>query len=248
MRRYCWLLTTVMICFLVLPAMAAGRTIALTAADGQPLAALLDLPRGRDLHAGVILLPMYRITKESWQPLVRSLTAAGFTCLSLDLRGHGRSRYGADGTDLGVRVLARDPVLFNSMYLDAAAADRWLAENVDGLTRRAIVGASVGCSVAVQAVTRGGVRAEAVVLMTPGRDYLGVNTMEDIKSWPGTPLLILSSEEEKGRGAEAIFARLKGKGAELKLYPQTDIHGTGMFGRVPGVEEFITRWLEGKLH
>jgi pimeloyl-ACP methyl ester carboxylesterase len=229
----------------VLP--AAGKEVRFAARDGQPLAALVDLPdTDRNIHVGVVLLPMYRSTKESWRPLVERLTRAGFTCLSLDLRGHGESRYGADGTDLQPRVIARDPQLFNTMYLDAGAAAKWLRDNVPGLRKMALVGASVGCSVAVQAVTRNAVRVDAVVLMTPGKKYLGVDTMADIRKWPGTPLLIISSEQEKDRGAAAIHAALEKQGARLQLYPQTNIHGTNMFGRVPGVENFIVDWLLGK--
>jgi len=111
------------------------------------------------------------------------------------------------------------------------------------LTKIVLVGASVGCSVAVHAVTSSSVKVDAVVLMTPGEKFLGIPTMDHIKSWPGIPLLILSSEEEQERGAAAIYKKLQNNGAELKLFPQTDIHGTNMFGQVDKVEEFITQWL-----
>ena len=195
------------------------------------------------IHTGVILLPMYRHTRESWQPLVQQLKEAGFTCLSLDLRGHGQSRFGADGNDDEKRVLARDPDFFNTMYLDVVAADIWLRNREPQLKQMVLVGASVGCSVAVHAVTGSSVKVDAVVLMTPGEIFLGIPTMDHIKSWPGIPLLILSSEEEQERGAAAIYNELRNNGAELKLFSQTDIHGTNMFGNVDKVEEFITQWL-----
>ncbi len=231
-----------------LSSLTAGAVLALdvhfTAADGHPLTATLTVADSKtDLKVGVILLPMYRFTRESWLPLVQRLTAAGFTCLSLDLRGHGQSRYGADGSDDEKKVVARDPQFFNSMYLDAAAAGKWLQENEPQLEKLAVVGASVGCSVAVQAITGGHVKAAAAVLMTPGENYLGIATMEQIKDWPGIPLLLLSSEEEQERGAAAINRQLHNRGAELKLFPQTGVHGTRMFGQIAGVEELITGWL-----
>ena len=218
--------------------------VSFTASDGHPLVATLDMPdKETDIHTGVILLPMYRHTRESWQPLVQQLTAAGFTCLSLDLRGHGQSRFGADGRDDEKRVLARDPDFFNTMYLDVAAADIWLRNKEPQLKQRVFVGASVGCSVAVHAVTGSSIKVDAVVLMTPGENYLGIPTMDHIKTWPGIPLLILSSEEEQERGAAAIYKQLQNKGAELKLFRQTNIHGTNMFGKVDKVEGFIVQWL-----
>jgi len=59
---------------------------------------------------------------------VEKLNKAGFTTLALDLRGHGDSRYDAAGRDDARRVIRRDPLLFNAMYLDAAAATAWLGK------------------------------------------------------------------------------------------------------------------------
>lgn len=242
MIKYVAVLLSV-ICLLAAGAAHAGE-VGFTASDGYPLSGDLEVPAGRtDLKTGVILLPMYRHTKESWQPLVQQLTASGFTCLSLDLRGHGKSRYGADGSDGEKKVVARDVTFFNTMYLDVAAAENWLRTAKPQLEKMVLVGASVGCSVAVHAITAKAVKVDAAVLMTPGKDYLGIPTMEHIKTWPSVPLLILSSREEQGRGAAAIYEKLRNSGAEMKLFPQTNIHGTNMFGKVTGVETFIVDWL-----
>ena len=240
-RYYCVIL--IILCCLTTTAVQAEQ-ISFTASDGHPLVATLDMPaREMDIHTGVILLPMYRHTRQSWQPLVQQLTAAGFTCLSLDLRGHGQSRFAADGSDDSKRVIARDPDLFNTMYLDVAAADNWLRTEKSQLKKRVLVGASVGCSVAVHAVSSGSVKPDSVVLMTPGENYLGIRTMDHIRNWPGIPMLILSSEEEQERGAAAIYRELQSRGGELKLFEQTNIHGTNMFSRVDTVEDFIVQWL-----
>ena len=229
---------------LLAPAQGHTREIHCTASDGHPLTATIDTPdAGKNIHAGVILLPMYNANRADWKPLTRALTAAGFTCLALDLRGHGDSRFAADGSDDGARVLQRDPTLFTAMYQDVAAADQWLRDNKPELTKLALIGASVGCSVAVHAITSKAVKADAAVLMTPGKNYLGVPTMVHIRQWPDIPLLILSSEEEKERGAVALYQAVKNKEAVLKLFPQTSIHGTNMLDNVPGVEAFISDWL-----
>lgn len=242
MIRYFAVIISMLCCLTTTTAKALD--VSFTASDGHPLGATLDTPdKGTDIHTGIILLPMYRHTGESWQPLVQQLTTAGFTCLSLDLRGHGQSRFEAEGSDDEKRVLGRDPVFFNTMYLDVVAADIWLRNRQPQLKQRVLVGASVGCSVAVHAVTGSSIKVDAVVLMTPGEYYLGIPTMDHIKTWPGIPLLILSSEEGQGRGAAAIYKQLQNNGAELKLFPQIDIHGTNMFGKVDKVGEFITQWL-----
>jgi alpha-beta hydrolase superfamily lysophospholipase len=242
MIRYFAVIISMLCCLTTTTAKA--MEVSFTASEGYPLVATLDRPdKGTGIHTGVILLPMYRHTRESWQPLVQQLTAAGFTCLSLDLRGHGQSRFGADGSDNEKRVIARDPAFFNTMYLDVVAADIWLRNKEPQLKKIVLVGASVGCSVAVHAVTGSSVNVDAVVLMTPGENFLGIPTMDHIKTWPGIPLLILSSEEEQERGAASIYKELLNNVTVLKLFPQTDIHGTNMFGKVDKVEEFITQWL-----
>lgn len=244
--RFCSLLLLfVLLNSFLAPAEGHARTIHFTALDGHPLTATLDTPdAGKDHHAGVILLPMYNATRADWKPLTRTLTAAGFTCLALDFRGQGDSRFAADGSDDGARVLQRDPTLFMAMYQDVAAADQWLRNRQPKLTKLGIIGASVGCSVAVHAITSQAVRADAAVLMTPGKNYLGVPTMIHIRQWPDIPLLILSSEEEQERGAVALYQGVKDKGAVLRLFPQTSIHGTNMLDNVPAVEAFITDWLK----
>jgi hypothetical protein len=50
------------------------------------------------------------------------------------------------------------------------------------------------------------------------------------------------------RGAAHIYRRLQGRNAELRTFPEEDIHGTNMFGAVAGVEELIADWLAAQLN
>jgi len=227
------------------PADAAADKIVLTAADGQRIVG--SFSKG-DSGIGVVLLHMYRNSKESWQPLLEKLQGRGITTLAIDMRGHGESRLGPEGEDLYKKVVARDPELFNKMHLDAEAAILYLTAHGTDPDKVGLIGASVGCSVAIHTVSAGTAPVGTVVVMTPGKDYLGVSTMKDIENWPGIPLLILSSREELERGASTIYARLKNSGATLKVFEEDDIHGTNMLGKVNGAEELIADWLEESLH
>lgn len=224
-----------------------GVRVELTASDGYRLAGLLSTPQGKPL-GGVVLLHMYSNNKESWQPLTEHLVKRGFVCLAIDMRGHGESRIGPTGDDNLAKVFARDPAFFNDMHLDGEAAVRYLA----GLSKDkpcpiAIVGASVGCSVAIHTAVAGNVDIAAVAVMTPGRNYLNIPTMEHLKRWPGIPMLVLSSQEEVALGAEEIFKVLGPTNADLQVFSENNIHGTFMFGKVDGVEELITSWLVEKI-
>ena len=246
-RFFLCLLFLITVCCCAPSAQAAAEKIKLTAADGYRISGILSRPAQGDGRQGVVLLHMYRQTKESWQPLVAELDRQGLVSLAIDMRGHGESRIGPDGKDDSIRVTNRDPALFNAMHLDAEAAVRYLTGQA-GCRKIGLVGASVGCSVAIDTAVRGQVPVQAVVVMTPGSDYLGIPTLQQSTGWPGDlPLLILSSREEKDRGAEAIFRQLAKQGAELVIFDQTDIHGTNMFGRVDKVAERIVNWLGKKL-
>jgi len=246
LARFFLFLIFLITCLCCAPAgQAATDKVKLTAADGYPITGNLSRPDQGDDRIGVVLLHMYRHDKESWQPLVAELNRRGLVSLAIDMRGHGESSIGPGGDDSS-RVVERDPALFNAMHLDAEAAVRYLIDKA-GCSKIGLIGASVGCSVAIDTAVRGQVPVAAVVVMTPGSDYLGVPTLQHIENWPGRPLLILSSSEEQERGAEAIFRKLEKQGAELVIFAQTDIHGTNMFGRVDGVAARIVSWLIGKL-
>jgi len=231
--------------FIFSQAKAAPKKIVLTAADGYRITG--NLTKGAT-RSGVVLLHMYRHDKESWQPLIEQFNARGITSLAIDMRGHGESRLDPEGNDASKLVLVRDPVFFNQMHQDAEAAVNYLIGHGIDPGHTGLVGASVGCSVAVHTVSEKMVPVGAVVLMTPGRDYLGVPTMSHIRNWPGKPLLILTSSEEQERGAVPIYEQLKSNNATLKIFDEEDIHGTNMFGKIDNVEKLITDWLVDSLN
>ncbi len=233
----------------------AGEDVRIATADGLSIAATWYPPAaGTPAPAPVVVaLPMYRHTRGSYASLVRPVTDRGMGLLALDLRGHGDSAKQGD-LDLSKRVDERDATLFNAMHADVEAAIAWLAkEKLTPKGRIALVGASVGCSVAIDTAVRAPDEVAAVACLTPGKDYLGVPTMEHVAKWrKGKPLLLVTSAEEIDGGAGPIFSKLEGRGAELKRveWVKTDetadersLHGTNMFGRVDGVEENLADWL-----
>jgi pimeloyl-ACP methyl ester carboxylesterase len=222
---------------------AKSEYLTLSAEDGYQIAATLSQPdKNPAVTSGVVLLHMYRQSMESWQPLTDTLVARGITTLAIDLRGHGQSLIAPDGSDDSKKVIERDSGFFNTMYLDAEAGLRYLRDKLlIKQNRTALIGASVGCSVAIHTAIKNSVAA--VVVMTPGKNYLDIPTIDHIKNWKTTPLFILTSAEEADRGAETIYTVLQHKGAELKVFEEEDIHGTNMFGEVDNVENLIADWL-----
>ncbi len=225
------------------------ETVTIETSDGLTLRgsywAPADMPQGAPC---VVALHMYRSDRSAWEPVAGPITARGGALLAIDMRGHGDSRVQGE-EDLSEKVVARDAELFNAMHLDAEAAIAW-ARKVKRVPRGrvALLGASVGCSVAIQAATKKPLDIAAVAVLTPGKEYLGVPTMEHVEHWYETlPLRIFSSAEERGNGADAIHTALATKGCELTIVPGTGIHGTRMFGQVPGLEDDLAAWLTARL-
>ncbi|MBF0541195.1 MAG: alpha/beta fold hydrolase [Nitrospirae bacterium] len=226
---------------------AYAEKIVITTSDGYKITGTLTKPNKKST-TGVVLLHMYTHQKEDWKPIIPYLTEIGVTTLAIDMRGHGESKTAPDGKDITDRVTNRDPVLFNQMHMDAEAAINYLIQKA-GIDPKhiGIIGASVGCSVAIQTVITKTVNIKAVAVMTPGKDYLGVPTIVHIQTWSKTPILILTSKEEAENGSNLIYNYLKDNGAEIKIFDEKNIHGTYMFGKVKGVEKLIADWMGDRL-
>lgn len=189
----------------------------------------------------VVLLHMYRSDRSAWRPLIPALEQAGFAILAIDLRGHGQSTKPED-RQLEQKVRDRDEKLFRNMHQDVFGAYRWLQQRPEvDLSRLAVVGASVGCSVALDYAGRDK-SVDVLVLLTPGENYLGLNSLKHVKQYGDRSVLMLSSEEDRAKGTDSL-AQLASR-AEVKTFSQTDIHGTRMFGKVAGADQTISAFLE----
>lgn len=192
----------------------------------------------------VILLHMYNKDRADFGPLLPALHEADFAVLAIDMRGHGQS-VGPAEMNLPKRVADRDPKLFREMYRDVQAAHLWLAGQPEvDRGRFVLVGASVGGSVAMNYASRDR-SVDAVVWLTPGTKYLGIDSMRDARKYGRRPLLMLASEPERS-AAETLAAMVPG--AAVQLFPgqagdEMALHGTRMFGQVPRIDKIIIDFL-----
>ena len=190
----------------------------------------------------VILLHMYNSNRHAWKPLTKALHDAGIATLAVDMRGHGDSVKPAS-MSLADRMANRDEALFCDMYRDVFAAYEWLSEQptVD-LSRFGIVGASVGCSVAIDYAARDR-SVDVVVCMSPGENYLGVDSRKHIAEFAKhgqRPILLLATEDE--RKACDTLAKIDNN-ATVNIVGPGLIHGTHMFGKFDGIEKQIVEFL-----
>jgi len=207
-------------------------------------------------YSAVVLLHMYRGDKSDWGPMFGRFFERDIAALAIDMRGHGNSTFGNNGEDLSLQVNQRDETLFNSMWQDATAAVDWLVAKGHKKERIGLLGASVGCSVAIDTARRDE-ELRVVGVLSPGAKYLGVDTMKHLDNWGDRSLLIVSSETEWISGAKQINERLEhgttegeeGNFHEVWKLQGTgrEVHGTRMFGRVRGIENRLLDWFELKL-
>ncbi len=201
--------------------------------------------RTKDAAPVVILLHMYQSNRQAWRPQIVALEYAGFAIMSIDLRGHGDS-VKPTSMNLKERVESRDTELFQAMHRDVAGAYQWLAERPEAdLSRIALIGASVGCSVAIDYAQRDK-SVDVAAVLSPGTKYLGIDSIAHIKRYGSRPLLILTSEQERGRGAATLYdlATESGVLIEQAVFSQTGIHGTRMYGKVDGIDKRIAAFLK----
>jgi pimeloyl-ACP methyl ester carboxylesterase len=232
----------------------APKDVTLTTADGVKIAATA-WPSGAAHGAGVVLLHMYGSDRTTWSSEASHLGARGITVLAIDLRGHGGSAKQAK-QDLAPRVAKRDPKLFAEMHQDAWAAVQWLAKEGGCDPKRiALVGASVGCSVAIDTARRHPAEVAAVLCMSPGANYLGLDTLAHLKTFPAeASLLLLVHRTEVDAGAAKIAEARPG--TRLVVYDDEApadasddkmwAHGTKMFGRLPLVERTVASFVAAK--
>ena len=218
------------------------RPVSFKAADGMRISADY-FPAPDTQRSGapvVILLHMYRSDRTTFGPLIPPLQKAGFAVLALDLRGHGESAT----TETREAVMKRDTATFRKMQDDLRGAYDWLAQQHDvDRARFALVGASVGGSIALQYAAKDR-SVDAVVCLSPGLSYMGLDSAGDMHQITGRKILLLATEDER----DAPYTLQKqAEGVQVHIYEERQAHGTNMFGVVPKIEREIVDFLKASV-
>jgi pimeloyl-ACP methyl ester carboxylesterase len=106
--------------------------------------------------------------------------------------------------------------------------------------RLALVGASVGSSIAIQYAAHDR-SVDALVCLSPGVDYLGLDAVGDIRQVMGRKILMLAAEGER----DAPYTLQKAcPGVEVEICPGgAVVHGTNLLETVPALDERIADFL-----
>jgi dienelactone hydrolase len=217
---------------------SATHDIAFTTSDGYTIAATLytvDRPK----PAGLILVPMLGASRDRWQSFARPAQAEGYLALAIDMRGHGDSTT-RNGEKTSYKSFATDDWL--GVVNDIAAAKQALLDAGADPDNIAVAGASIGANLALRYATIDPT-IQAVVLLSPGKDYHGVTVEDAMAKLDQRPVLLMDSigDSYSADTANALKTIAKGH-CELHEYPGA-AHGTDLLDTNENATGQILLWL-----
>ncbi len=179
-----------------------------------------------------ILIHMYPADRSSWKPLVPALRESGVAVLAYDIRGTGGSTKPKE-RNLVKGYKERNPAHFELAWMDTEGARGWLSkqDNID-VSRCMLIGASIGCSIALDDAARMQT-VSGVVCLSPGTDYFGLDSIEHIKMCPNIPILLISPEGEFEAVTKLVEAS-EGKAKSRKYAGGNENHGTNLLAADEG--------------
>jgi len=223
----------------------APRDVTFTTSDGVTIAG--TLARGTRVDApAVIFVHQLSSTSAEWAPLVERLhTAASLTTLAIDMRGHGQSTHGPNGTTLDWQQF--DDAAWAATRLDVLAALAFLAGPESGASPPsfAVIGSSIGASAAIAAAAEEP-RLATVVTISPGRAYHGFDAITPAARLGNCAIFALASRDEQDSVQTAeTYGRIT---STPPMIVDGDAHGVLIFANDPlaldRVEDFVRERLE----
>lgn len=204
------------------------------------------VPRASAPVPAALLLHRAAGSRSEYAQLADMLEKRGVASLRLDLRGHG------DSDNLGrfQEPYSEHRALLANTYEDIDVALRWIAAQPGVASDRlASFGASYSGEAIGEALRRGGPRASAYVILSPGS--FSDESIAEVDA-SGAAWLFIRTREESPASLEyidAVFEALasRSKSAEIRILPGVG-HATHIFDEHPSIVEEIADWLAERLH
>jgi alpha-beta hydrolase superfamily lysophospholipase len=185
---------------------SAGTVVTFTTEDGVTLSGRL-FGRQNSGAAGVVLAHMYPADQTSWYDYARRLADEGYVALAFDFRGYGES-----GGSKQIGQIDRDV---------AAALGEIQAR---GVTRVALVGASMGGTAALMVAARQPV--QGVITLSAPVEFEGLSA-KDAVTKVLAPKLFIGAEDDAGGPAARELGAMAQEPKEVAVFPGSD-HGTDL--------------------
>ncbi len=209
------------------------EVVTITTKDGFNLAGFLHTPKNPETNPiGVVLSHEYYSTHHSWEWLAEQLADEGFTTLTFDARGHGKS----PGTKF-----------YDTAGIDTKAAVEFL--NEQGFEQIICLGTSMGGSGCLIAAVEMDLAGFAMLSSPMDIGRLRLISHQDLKSLAIPKILMIAEEDRVGPDFVAAFIEtvdLSSEPKEYYLYPG-DLHASELFYADFGkeVQEILFNFVTG---
>lgn len=198
-------------------------------------------PKEEAKFAGILIHQRPK-TKESFNELAQILNNQGYAVVSIDLRGHGESNQSVFGK-LDYTQFSEEEE--KKSILDIEAASNFLKNKGFSKEKQFLIGASIGANLSFQFLSEYP-EIKAVVLLSPGKNYRGVDLELYKKEDLGNKILVISSLDDQ--------PAVEGGRLLKTWYPELTYielsqggHGTDMFSNNPNLKEKVINFLLEKL-
>lgn len=189
----------------------------------------------------VVLLHSLNGSHRDWGTLPVKLVQAGYAVLAIDMRGHQRSALRGRGwrnfTQADWPKLVSDLALLLNYFPNL---DEY--PQVDK-TRTVFIGSSLGANAALLAAAKNEKEVKAVVALSPGIDYKGLNTVKAVYRYQNPILMVASQNDLSSFESTQILYRIVRGPKDLQLYRNIG-HGTDMIRFYPALQDKVVKWLE----
>jgi len=161
--------------------------------------------------------------------------------LAVDLRGHGGS-FESERDDLDWQQFS--PADWKKMLIDVESVVAKVNAHQSN-TPIWLIGASLGANLAINyAVDDPGIKG--VILLSPGLNYFGIETLSTVQKYSPRPLLIVASKDDaRARQAAEDYAQFDWGLKKTILYTHAG-HGNAMVSGVERLKYEMLEWLNQK--
>lgn len=224
------------------PVIATPQDLTLLTSDAVELAATLYPPAGEN-SPGLILVHDRLGSRGHFAAFAARAQREGYLSIAIDLRGHGGSA-ALNGTPLNPRAFAQEDWM--RCLSDLESAKKTLLDRGADPDNLAMVGAGLGANLVLQYASRDE-DVQAIVLLSPGLSYEGIEAKEALARYGKRPALLVTSTGDSYAAAtcEELHASAGGH-CELREYDGA-AHGVDLLDAVEICPGQIFLWLEGIL-
>lgn len=217
----------------------SSAELTLVAADGMRIAAT-ECRAAVTPSPGLILVHMFGSDRGAWAAFASRARREGYSVIAIDMRGHGDSAALNPDAPQYRRFTAPD---WLNVLQDIEAARVALVERGTDPARIGVVGASIGANLAAAYAADHGEIA-ALVLLSPGQDYKGVEVAGAFARYGKRPSLLVTTEGDSYAADTSRALHRSATGfSELREFAGV-YHGTEMLDAIPNTTVQILQWCD----